>query len=310
MGIALCTLYEGDYHHGVAALANSLHQAGFRGEFVVGVRGDMPRWAGEGHLDDASSRSLDLGPDLHIRFVAVDTPKHLTLFKPEFMAQVLNTYATDADVVTYIDPDIVVKCAWSDFSPWLESGGICLIEDVNGALPSHAPMRSLWRGYFDAAGLVETRSLDTNFNAGFVSVPRSHAYFLQLWTDMCSRAIASLGGTAGIKSGQPTSLFSTPDQDALNMALMLSDIPMRTARSAEMDFAPGGQCLSHAIGPFKPGHGRFVARALNGRPPSLASKHFLAFVDGPLRSLSQSEIRRLRTSQRLASLIGRFYRRA
>ena len=40
----VCTLAEGEYFHGVAALINSLVQAEFEGNVVVGYRGSKPHW--------------------------------------------------------------------------------------------------------------------------------------------------------------------------------------------------------------------------------------------------------------------------
>jgi hypothetical protein len=45
MKIGVFTLYEGSYHKGVAALANSLIRAGFAGPFFAGYRDSIPDWA-------------------------------------------------------------------------------------------------------------------------------------------------------------------------------------------------------------------------------------------------------------------------
>ncbi|SEJ40920.1 hypothetical protein [Demequina mangrovi] len=310
MSIVLCTLYEGDYHHGVAALANSLASSGFAGELVVGVRGRPPAWAGAGAAGDSGPVTLSATPALTLRFVPLDTTMHLTLFKPTFMLEVLNEHARDADVVAYIDPDIVVKCPWHNLAPWLISADVCAIEDVNGRLPNTAPLRTLWRQHFAAKALIEVRAIDSYVNGGFVSASRDASLFLTTWQRLCADAREIMGEDAGLHVGHGTSLFSTPDQDALNMALMVTDVTVGLADPASMDFAAGGEYLSHAIGARKPWRGRFIRNALGGTPPSKAAKFYLHYADGPVRSHSRRELSRMKASQQTASLIGRFYRRA
>jgi hypothetical protein len=104
-------------------------------------------------------------------------------------------------------------------------------------------------------------------------------------------------------------LFHTIDQDALNLALMLSDVPINAAGPEGMDFLPGGHLLSHAAGGTKPWRGGFLREALRGRPPGLAQKFFYSYARGPLPVLSTGTLAWRKLDLRLAALIGRFYRR-
>jgi hypothetical protein len=153
------------------------------------------------------------------------------------------------------------------------------------------------------------RAPERYYNAGFIGLPRAQAALLDTWIRVIEFARVEIGALGALKNSGPHALFHSADQDALNMALMLGNEPLNAAGPEAMDFLPGGHLLSHAAGGTKPWRGGFLRDALRGRPPGPAQKCFYDYADGPLPVFAPGTLARLRTSLRLAALIGRFYRR-
>jgi hypothetical protein len=298
MKSAVVTLFEGHYHLGAAALINSLHASGFAGVVVCGHRGPPPPWANVARA---------IAP-IEVRFVAIETAVHFTNYKPAFLQACWAQHAMEADVLYYTDPDIVVKAPWPTLERWAKDG-LALCEDVNANLPAHHPYRLGWLDFLSRKGIPAQRSLDRYYNAGFLGVSRPHAGFLNDWQRVLDLAQQELGALDRIKLGGPNTLFHTIDQDALNMALMVSEVPINAAGPEAMDFLPGGHLLSHAAGGTKPWRGGFISEALRGRPPGPAQKRFYDFTHGPLPVFTRSTLAWRRVTLQLAALIGRFYRR-
>ncbi len=296
---AVCTLFEGHYHLGVGALINSLHASGFTGSIICGHRGAEPAWAND---------ARKLGGGMDISFVRVTSDIHFTHYKPEFMRRCWTDHCPEAEQLYYFDPDIVVKAPWSVLARWA-ADGLALCEDVNGYLPARHPYRLAWGDFLVSQGLAVVRPLDRYYNAGFLGLPRSQERVLDLWSQIIGCAEKALGSLSKIKFDQPNALLHTPDQDALNMALMASDVPINGCGPEGMDFANGGHLLSHAIGGRKPWRGGFLRDALRGKPPGAAQKSFFLFADSPLRLFPSSQLARLRLSLRSGALLGRMYRR-
>lgn len=296
----ICTLFEGHYHLGAAALINSLHSHGFRGDFVCGYRGPRPFWA---------SQATKLAPDIIVHWVEVSTPIHLTNYKPTFMRECLPLMRSGPGAALYyMDPDIVVRAPWEVFERWV-GNGIALVEDLNASLPEGHPYRLRWHEFYATKGLAPARPLQRYHNAGFVGLPPAQTAFLQLWESVVKWSAQETGNLGKLKNALPHDLFHSADQDAMNMALELCVLPIHAAGPEGMDFIPGGQLLSHAAGGTKPWRGGFMADALRGRPPGLPQKFFHDYIDSPIRVLPKGLARWRRLELKLAGLIGRFYSR-
>ncbi len=307
--IAVCTLFEGDYHLGAGALANSLHASGHRGMLWAGYRGPLPPWAAAARADGPGRHRLAVTPDFEVAFLSLESAPHFAYHKPEFLQRLLQELAPDADAAIYFDPDIVIKCPWSLFSDWVEDG-VALVEDINPSLPARHPTRLAWLRVLAARGLAPHRELHRYYNSGFVGLARSQLGFLEEWRRMMAIVRDVLGAQHHhIKAGGATTLFHSTDQDALNMALMRTATPMNTAGPEAMDFVIGGHYLSHAVGTPKPWQGSFLRQALRGYPPSVPAKIFHQHAAGPIALYSPSALKTRLRALALAALIGRFYRR-
>ena len=310
MTITLCTLFEGNYHYGVAALSNSLIASGYTGELWVGYRGKLPGWIVDAPAFDRASGRLPVAPGFDLRMVELDTPLHFAYYKPTFMREMLERHSPESTVCAYIDPDIVVKCEWPALAGWFSEDGISLAEDINWCFPARHPKRLQWIDFFAPHGAVPRRGLDRYYNSGFVAVSRRQFEFLDLWRRLCDVVVAYNAHAKELKVGGSAALFHSTDQDAMNFALTVSEAPLNTAGPESMDFAPGGFYLSHAIGKAKPWHGGHIRRALRGVPPSPASKQYFKFANAPIQVYSGIDLLLRQLELKVASAIGRFYKRA
>ena len=312
----VCTLFEGSYHKGAAALANSLYFHGWRGILVVGYRGALPPWA-EGKLD--STQSLAFAPGASVQFRKLDTPIHFANYKPQFLKLLIKEAATPPDAIFYLDPDIVIKCGWEFFEEWV-SYGVAMIEDVNSPIPVNHPRRAHWTRFFGERGIQLHHIHDMYVNSGFIGVNKDHFGICDMWERTMVLTGEALGGLEGGTEGgkkimnptPPTAMspFNKMDQDALNAACMAAGIPVSIMAKQAMDFEPGGWTLSHAIGGEKPWSKHFLRKALEGSQPSLADKCFWQYSSGPIQFATPRERFVARWTLTAAAAIGRFYGRS
>jgi hypothetical protein len=310
----VCTLFELDYHHGVAALVNSLCRNGFAGKVYAGYRGELPPWAlaatplrGGGENDTAI---LTVTSQVEIHFVPVKTSFHLANLKPEFMLRVwaLNE---GADLMYYFDPDIVICEEWNYFHRWA-SKGVAVCEDWNSPLARYHPRRLYWRDYFRGYGFKLRPGESYYVNSGLVGIPNSLRSFLSLWKSMLEFVGLAVGGLENSATGRRTkgaphkSLacpFSNPDQDALNAACEVTEGVVSVMNKNAMGWGYGHCVAAHAIGKWKPWSKTFLNEALRGTAPVIADKLYWRADQVPLRSHSVGLVQRKRLELLLARII-------
>jgi len=300
----VCTLFEGGYHFGVAALINSIVKGGYRGLFWVGYRGDLPPWLAGLQRDE---NGLYLVGNAILGFELLDSDVHFTHFKPVFMKSLIDR-GIAVSRLWYFDPDITVRCNWDFYRRWVKFG-ICVCQEYSmGTMPSRHPIRCEWIESARNAGWGEPiHELERYFNAGFLGLQVQRVEFLDTWAAANDLA-RSLGvDQAQFYTGSRANTFQFADQDAMNIAAMYSKEPLSPIGPEGMGWVTGGFTMYHTVGGKKPWKKKFLLSSLSADPPWNGDRHFLESVDGPLRPYSGFRLRMMRFSADLANLIGRFY---
>jgi hypothetical protein len=315
MKTIVCTLFEGHFNLGAAALINSLLKNNFRGEIILGYKGEIPAWnqltkSNRSNLAiDTSSFKLN---GVRIQFIKLETEYHLTNYKPYFMIEICRTYNDSIDSIFYFDPDIVVNCNWSFFESWVKYGVAMVHEIADHDFPPSHPRRQRWNEeILHPNGLSSINSFNSYFNAGFIGLNRSSLSFLERWKNLMEFAIVNLGFDVKrmSQSKLPTDLFGMGDQDLLNITAMSISLPICEFGPEGMGFLPGGWLMFHGVGSPKPWEKIYILQAIQGFGVSRVDKKFIEFTRSPIQIWSYSKYWRKKYALLLASFISRFYAR-
>ncbi len=316
MSTAVCTLFEKDYHFGVAALCNSLYRRGFRGTVFAGYRGPLPGWADKAEAIDwfklFKASRLSPAEGLEIIFCAVESDFHFTKYKPSFMLALFSEPSLDISDLFYFDPDIVVKTDWKFYDLWVEHGVAVVHEIIGHIMPQGNPIRKRWEGFINESGRQVTNRINYYLNSGFCGLKKQNAQFLEIWKQYIELAATGLGkDPASWDSEDKTHLFFRYDQNAFNMAAMSCDCPVSEVGPEGMDFIGGGAIMSHATWKPKPWSKKFLSAAFRGISPSRQDRSYWRNVRKPINVYGSG--RKVKSTLRkimFAAFIGRFYRRA
>ena len=315
MKSVVCTLFEGHYSYGLAALINSLYKNGFKGEIYAGYKGVLPPWASACHkndvIEDFNCLTLKISNDICVHFLKVETDYHFANYKPRFMLNLWNGPAKNADNIFYFDPDIVSKCAWSFYEQWAQFGVALVHEIIWNDMPSNHPKRELWQTVTKAMNIETLNSLTSNINSGFVGINKLQIEFLELWLSLIEYSIKyfDLNASKFSQSDHSFSLFTVADQDLFNLASMCTKAKLSEVGPEGMDFISGGWIMSHATGSPKPWKKKFLWKALGASPPSIADKEYWKHANGIIRPYTNFKNYYKGISIKIASFIGRFYRK-
>jgi hypothetical protein len=319
MTVAICTLFEGHYHYGVAVLANSLYRNGFSGKIFAGYRGALPDWAAAAQPASSpgwhGARVLALGSDRELHFLPLETTAHITNYKSEFMLRLVADSPDDA--LLYLDPDICLDVSFQFIRDWM-SCGVALCEDQSSPLYENHPRRVGWRRHFAEFGCRLGFKTAAYVNAGCVGVSPAQFQLLENWHRLIACMGTVIGGLGGAKVVGGTALFEkgfascfdNTDQDALNSAIEMTEgIELSILPKTAMAFEPGAWVIPHSIGIPKPWGRHYLADAIVGRTPTTADKVFWKYADGPIQTIADGHRRRQQVALRAGSAVGRMYRR-
>jgi hypothetical protein len=301
----VCTLFEGDYHLGVGALANSLYAHGYRGTIYAGYRGSLPPWISAAR-DFGGFTEFTPADGLVLRFIRLATAIHLTNYKPDFLLSMWQDQCPQTEALFYFDPDITIKCRWSFFEDWVEAG-VALCEDIYPDLGPNHPLRYAWRKNLASHGLNFHRQLNSYFNGGFIGFKIRDRGFLPLWQKVQMLMAPALGGLEQLSTLDRTAWYGKQDQDAMNITAMVCNEPLSPVGQDGMDFVKIGYIMSHAAGQLKPWRKKMlVSVLLKAIPPSQADKAFFRHATNPIRLYSRAMFALKLLDLKCASAIGRY----
>ncbi|WP_179336963.1 hypothetical protein [Winogradskyella ludwigii] len=280
------TLFEGNYHYGVAGLCNSLHKQGFNGDVFVGYRGELPDWTLKAENNKEigwdNAKSLKVSGSMTLHFLPLTTKYSLTNYKPDFLIELFENKNLNIDSLFYLDPDITINKHWDHFMQWIDAG-VALCEDVNSPIPEHHPRRVGWKNYYTKFNLDLNFKTEMYINGGFIGLKRDDIQFLKTWKlaqEYMGEKIGGLErsifskGPVKLEQVQGFNIFDKTDQDALNIAIETSLLKVSIIGKEAMAFNVGYNIMYHNLGNPKPWNNNYSKEFFAGNKPSLGDYHF------------------------------------
>jgi hypothetical protein len=304
----VCTLAQGSYFNGVAALANSLVQAGFQGSIVVGYRGSKPTWLAELKKDPVSDVYV-VAPQVLLKLVELSGAWHLNNCKAHLLKQIL-LEQTDIELVFYFDTDIVIKHSWDTFVEWARDGVVLVLDIADSYMSPHHVYRRAWQALASKQGL-NCRDFTGYVNGGCIGINRAYKEFALVWSALMEELERDGANMKEMQNWKGKLAFSRMDQDVLNATIMATNTPIALLGSEAMGMFPWANVvMPHAMFQKKPWIRNYLFDAFRGFPPDPAHRAYWEFVDGPIRPFNRLKLARKKIQVRIARLIGLLHSRS
>ncbi|TRW24628.1 hypothetical protein FMM05_08935 [Flavobacterium zepuense] len=306
--IVFTTLAEKDYFYGVAALVNSMVQNGTYGnKIVVGYRGALPNWLPQLSASK-NGKSFTLKNGFEIDFVEVQGNLHMVHEKPKWFKHLTDVLEPGADEYIFFDSDIVVINRMSFFGEWVRQG-VALCEDVNNDMGITHPIRLQWKKILKDKGYTITNDLDRYINSGFLGWTKDTKQFVTEWDD-CFMILKEIAGDlTKFRVNDRTSVVLSANQDAFNLAAMVTQCQISIIGPEAMGFQYGLPLMVHPLGP-KPWSRKFLSDFFNGNPPRASDVAFWEVVNsGEIKPYGDAYVSFKLKTIKFYRLLARFYRR-
>jgi hypothetical protein len=157
------------------------------------------------------------------------------------------------------------------------------------------------------------RTLESYYNGGFFGVTRGRRSTLEMWRDLLEllEADGAVSLTSSFKTGAGRhNPFFVPDQDMLNLMLMITPHALSAIGPEGMDFIPAGFTMSHAVDTPKPWRKRYLWHTLRtGLRMSRAESEYWRYTNSPIQLYSRREVLLHGMELNAAKVLGRIIAR-
>lgn len=276
--IVATTLAENKYFLGLSALLNSMVTHGkYIDKIVVGYREELPKWLPK-LSPSKNGLSCILNSGIELELIEMKGNLHMVHEKPKWFRYFTEILEPDADEYFFFDSDIVIVNRMSFFGEWVKQG-VAICEDVNYSMNRNHPIRKQWAEFAQDEDLSVQSEIDWYYNSGFLGWTKHTKAFLSDW-ERCFQILAKRSGDMKqFRVNNRTHPVLSANQDSLNLAAMITELPVSTIGPEAMGFKNGMQLMSHPIGP-KPWNKKYIGDFLSGYPPRTSDLNYWGNING------------------------------